>query len=288
MTKLLVDNSAISIIGQCQRKYQLAVIKGLHAPKDKTALFGDIYHRALERLDKDEEPAKVVNELFDFAPNIDKIKMLKTLIKFKLGHKKLKPLIINGAPAIEHKFSFLYKFTAPYEIYLQGTIDLIEHDNNFLRVIDYKTSVGATKYQVRKTTREYELAFQLPFYVFALYHGILPADLKELITSSQYSTEIWCAFYNMDEPFHRIIRGAFNKEFFNAIIPAIIDSRINQMIEVAELTKQDIPAPYSGMNVYNACANCQFRAACQVAGSAREVELLSHYPVRPYEPLNFR
>lgn len=292
--KLQLDNSALSTL-VCDRRFELTVLDGLHTLSDREAAFGDAYHKCLEHLDKGVEPVTVVNKVFADAPSVDKTRLLKTLVQFKLSHKFPPALVINGAPMIEYKFSFPYttRTLANGEnlfINLAGTMDrsYIDPDNDQLVILDYKTSVVATDYLIAKTKSEYEMAFQLPFYTYAAYHGIFPAEYKAYIDARRYRTELHIAFYNAALPFHKIVRPAFNEYYFNVIIPQVIENRINHIVNIITSKPASVAAAYTGFNIYGACRTCQFRPACQVAGTSREQELLSRYNRREYNPMNFR
>lgn len=292
--KLSLDNSALSLL-KCDVCFERTVLDGYHALKDNEALFGDAYHKCHEHLDKGVDPTEVVEKVFSDAPSVDKTKLLKTLVQFRLSHKFPPALVINGKPMIEYKFSFPYT-TRPLvngeilEIDLAGTMDRVHIDPepDVLVVIDYKTSVGATDYLIAKTKKEYALAFQLPFYSYALYHGILPAAYKPYIEERRYRPELHIAFYNSALPFHRVVNSAYPVEYFNKIIPNVINNRIEQVVKIINNRIMQKPNAYTGFNVYNACLHCAYRAPCQVAGTAREQELMSRFDKRVYNPMNFR
>lgn len=293
---IYLDNSALSLL-HCHRKFQLTVLKGLTTPANPIADFGSAFHKGMELLDKGLPPLEAVNSLLELLPpSVDKVKLLKLLTLFKTSTTVPPPITISNAPAIEFKFKFLYRTTNGISIYLTGTIDRIHIDStkDLLIVADYKTSAGATDYMIAKTKKEYATAFQLPFYIFCLHQlaqlGMLPAAIKEYLDAGRYRSEIWFAFYNYpNEPFTKLPRPAFNKFYLDTIIPAVIDSALDKIMTIIAGDLDNIRAPLTGLTTYQACTHCNFRPACLVAGTDREVEILdNHYIVKPYDPMTFR
>lgn len=289
-----LDNSAFSLLS-CSRKFQLRVIRGLAEPKNDEAAFGDGVHKSLEYLDKGDSPDDMVVKLQ--KQGITDIPKVLSLITFFKSAIKLPPpiILLDNKPAVEIKFRHHYaSIMLPgshekVEIYLVGTIDRIHIDEKTgsLVILDYKTTSAATKYQIDKKIKEYQLAFQLAFYLYALKNfGILPASYLELIELHKYRLEIMLLSYNTNPPsFTTIPRFAFNDDFINREVPMIINAKINQSIAIAALNG---PAPKDGMTVYQACTFCGYRNACLVAGTERENEILSHFEILEYNPLNFR
>ena len=291
--KLHLDNSAFQLLS-CDRKAQLRVIQGVTDGSNPAADFGSAAHVALELLDKGHSPEEMVSTLHKKDLNEADIPKAISLVSFfKLGRKIPDPIDLNGSPAVEIKFSYRYgNFILPnsaelIEVYLEGTIDRIHIEDDILVVTDYKTAADATTYLIDKKIKSYALQFQLPFYLYALKNfNILPASYLEYITENRYRLEIQLMFHNTQPPtFRKAVRHAFSEDFIDREVPLIINKKVAQYIELAQLTTA---APHTGMTVYKACDNCGYRQACLVMGTAREGELLARFPVKEYNPLTFR
>lgn len=294
--ELTLDNSALSLLS-CQRKFQLTVIDGLYTPRDVTLQIGDLFHKAIEQIHKGDDFTETYNKGIAANPKVNKLLAINLLTAFILTQKLPPPIADdNGEPFIEKKFKYRYKSliiqpsNESLDINLAGTMDRvqIEPKDDTLEFVDYKTGVDATDYSIAKKLSEYELSFQLPFYVYcALHSGILPAKYKEYVTQRRYRVIIYFAFYNCKPPkFVKLVKNSFNDDFLYREVPLIINSRISDAVNIYQL--KSTPAPHDGMNVYKACSYCQFRPACLAMGTAREDELLSRFLKREYDPLTFR
>jgi|SRR5579862_49536 len=289
--KLQLDNSAFSILS-CERKFQLRVLEGKLEGKNTAASFGDAVHKGLQYLDEGFSPDEMFEKLTSLH-GIDLPKVLSLITFYKTIERKLPPILINNRPAIEFKFSHTYArqilpgHSEPLEIDLVGTVDIIGLDNGILVIRDYKTTEAATTYMLDQKLATYAMSFQLPFYFFALLtFGILPAEYLSLLEQNKYRMEIHLLAYNTNPPtLKKLIKQPFNAEFVSREIPMIVNSKIQEALHIAQLQSH---APRTGMTVYKACDYCGFRPACLIAGSAKEEEILSRYPIAPYEPLSFR
>lgn len=289
---LHLDNSAISLL-HCKRRFQLTVIEGKRSIPNEIANTGNAIHVMLELLDKGHSVDDAIATIRERYPDVDHAKVISTITLYKSLNKLPPPLDLDNGPAIEVKFHHPYvsvdTASGAVSVDLQGTIDRIHIDpiTDTLVIMDYKSGVASTDYQIAKSISEYDLSFQLPFYVHALkVSGILPAVYKPYLNEHRYRTEIHFLFYNNKPPiFKRRSWPAFNSDFLDREVPYIINNKIAEAIAVAQL---DVPAPHDGMNVYKACGYCPFKPACLSMGTSREEEFLSQFEVTPYAPLSFR
>lgn len=288
-----LDNSAFSLLS-CQRRFQLRVIEGRSSGRGDAASFGDAVHKMLEFLDKGDSVDTMIEKIHKLKLATDIPKALSLVTFFRMSRRLPAPLkLLDGSLAVELKFSHKYaSLLLPsshelLDIYLEGTIDRIDIEDDVLVIRDYKTTQAATPYKISDVLSSYALSFQLPFYLYALRHfGILPASYQEYITARKYRMEILLLAGNTSPPtFKTYLRHAFNDDFIDREVPLIINSKIQEAVNIASLTT---PAPHTGMTVYKACDNCEFRPACLVMGEAREDEILSRYDPVPYNPLSFR
>lgn len=289
--KLSLDNSALQLLS-CKRRFQLTVIEGKVTESNDVLNYGNALHVMLEYLDKGHPVDVAYSTIKERYPKIDHAKILRATTAY-LGQVKSPPAIeLDSGPAIELKFSFHYGQvetpTGPVDITLEGTMDRIYLRDDWLIFRDYKSGVGATDYQMDKTYEEYDLQFQLPFYVYCMKNsGTLPAVYRDYIENHRYRTEIHFIFYNAS-PLPRIRKRdwpPYNSDFIDREVPSIIHARIREAVEVAQLTT---PAEHTGMNVYKACGYCPFKIACLNMGTEKEIEYLSRFETKPYDPKSFR
>jgi len=287
--KLLLDNSALSLL-PCKRRFQLAVVDGLKGHTSASAQFGSAFHTAIEYLDKNLGVDESVDKTFEKYPDVNKLLLMQTVALFRTTKKLPPPIILDdGKPAVEIKFSFPYNH-GEQDIELCGTIDRIhlDEEKDILVILDYKTAGDVTDYKIAAKLDSYSLSFQLPFYVFCLLNsGILPARYKDYLVNGRYRVELLIVFYAAQPPrFKTLSKQAFNSDFITREVPLIIETRAKEAMDIVALGSS--PAPHDGMNIYKYCDYCDFRNACLVMGSEREVELLSRFEKKTYNPMEFR
>lgn len=292
MNKLILDNSALSLL-HCKRKFQLTVLQGLAKSEEESKATGSAFHTLQEHLDKgasvDEACAATAAKHSDISIEVP----LRAVTLYRAATKLPPALTIAGAPAIEHKFFFKYgdfltpNSSSPIEVYLCGTIDRIYLDGDILVFLDYKASAAVQPAHQERIMDSYLMAFQLPFYIWAMYQsGTLPAELTEHIKTGRYRSELHFIFYNAEPPrIRKQRRSSFPYEFLFQEVPHIVNTKIRQAIEISSIPSA---APRDGMNVYNACSYCQFKPACMEVGTEKEIEYLSRFPVKHYDPMSFR
>jgi hypothetical protein len=291
---LKLDNSALSTL-HCKRRYQLTCIQGIDPGGSKDTDLGSAGHTLLEHLDKGEDIDKALEIMVATHGSKDQSKVLMAASMYR-GATRLPPaVIIKGTPAIEYKFSFEYgtfirsEVSERITVLLQGTIDRIYIDNKLDQLVihDYKWS-GAYKEDHQNNIMEgYDLAFQLPFYAFCLLNmPDFPEEYKEYIRSGNYRVELHFIFFNTDPPRTRKkARMAFRESFLLGEVPLLINTKIQEAINVAVLKDS---AVHDGMLVYGACKGCPFKIACLEMGSEKEIDYLSRFPRREYDPMSFR
>lgn len=290
--KLLLDNSALGLL-HCKRKFQLVVVQGLLKADTGRTDNGSAFHILQEHLRKGEtlDEATLVAQAKHPETKLDV--PLRSVTLYRGTTRLPDPIIINGVPAIEYKFCFHYgNFLVPnrpdpIEVHLCGTIDDLHLDDDRLVFLDYKHSDAFTPAHQDRIMESYLLAFQLPFYVWALYKsGVLPAEHMERIEQGRYRSELHFIFGNADPPkIRKQRRAAFPYEFLMGEVPHIVNTKIAQAIEIISCVGA---APRDGFCVYNACSYCQFKPACSEVGTDKEVEYLSRFPSKPYDPMSFR
>jgi hypothetical protein len=291
--RLLLDNSALGLL-HCKRKFQLTVVQGLTKPDQDSTTDGSAFHTLQEYLRKGHTSDEAIAATQAKHPTLKDIyKPLRSVTLYRGLTKLPDPVLINGVPAIEHKFSFHYgSFIVanrpdPIEVYLCGTIDDLHLDGEILVFLDYKHSDAFTPAHQDRIMDTYLLAFQLPFYVWALYKsGSLPADLMERIERGLYRSELHFIFGKAEPPrIRKQRRPAFPYDFLFKEVPAIVNSKIAQAIDIISTVDA---APRDGFCVYGACSSCAFKLACAEVGTDKEVEYLSRFPAKIYNPMEFR
>jgi hypothetical protein len=288
---LHIDNSAFQLL-HCKRRFQLTVIEGRRAEPGDVLNMGNAIHVMLEHLDKGSSVEDAIKLIRERYPKIDHAKVIAAVTVYKSTDKSPPPIELASGPAVEVKFKYPYASVLTpsgekVDVDLVGTMDRIYLRDDWLIFRDYKSGLASTDYQVDKSMAEYDLAFQLPFYVFCMKNsGTLPAVYKDYIENHRYRTEIHYLYYNFQVPkIKRRDWQPFNSDFIDREVPYIINAKIREAIEVASL---NIPAPHDGMNVYKACGYCPFKPACLSMGTDREIEYLNRFETTPYDPLSFR
>lgn len=291
---IILDNSAISLLS-CRRKFQLTVVNGLAPPSNTFSEFGDAFHKAIEILDMKGTADDAIAEAVKRNPKVNKVQLITAITCFHAVTKLPPAILIDDKPAIELKFKYLYG-SFPTEtgqlvnVYLAGTIDRIYIDpkTDTLCILDYKTAADFTTAKQQEKINEYNLAFQLPFYMYAVIKsGILPAQYLEHIANHRYRTEILFVFYTNSPPtIQKVSYNTFNDHFLYHEVPLIINHKINDAIKVINL--KNTIAPHDGMCVYKACTYCAYKPACLSMGTEKEIEYLDRFDTRIYNPLTFR
>lgn len=289
---ITLDNSALSLLS-CRRRFQLTVIHGLISQPSIYAQMGDAFHKVLECLDAGKSVDVALKEALDRNPQVEKLPLVSLVTAFKATQKLPSPIEIAGKLAIEFKFRWLYgsyltDAGKKINVYLAGTIDRIFLDKKILVFLDYKTAADYSIDKQKAKMDDYELAFQLPWYVYnMLQSGLLPEKYVDMIKNNQYRTEVLFAFYSPSPPIFRTLKHEpFNVDFLYREIPTIINNKISDAIKITQLSNN--PAPHDGMCVYKACSYCPYRVACLHMGSDKEEELLSRFQRKEYNPLTFR
>lgn len=287
-----IDNSAISTLS-CKRKFQLTVLEGLYGPPSEQLIFGNAFHTAVEYLDKGIPLDEAITLTLDKHPT-DKLKLFTTLTFFNLQVKLPPAYVYADKQFIEYKFCFPYGHHIMPDgswvnIELVGTIDRIYYDNkNTLHILDYKTAADVKHDSIAAKKATYALAFQRAFYTFALLKDEkTPPEIVESIKSNNYSTHIFNIFHNCKPiKFVDTDYPPFPPDYLYREVPMIINNKITEALSV--ISRRDQAAPHDGFTVYKACDYCDFRIACLAVGTSQELDYLSRFPRRVYNPLEFR
>lgn len=291
---LHLDNSAFGLL-HCKRKFQLTVIEGKKSIPNDIAQMGNALHVMLELWAKGYKVENAIEIVRERYPKVDMAKVISTIYCYINTRKMPEPLVLtDGTPAVEVKFrhqfaSVITPQNTKVDVTLDGTIDLIfiDEKTDHLVVRDYKSSVAPTDYLIESNMTDYDLTFQLPFYLHILKtSGTLPAVYKEYIEANRYRTEIHFLYYNTSPPrFKTKFWPAFPTDFIDREVPYIVNAKVREAIDVAGMTT---PAVHDGMNVYKACRYCAFKPACISMGTEKELEYLSRFDAELYDPLTFR
>lgn len=289
---LLLDNSALSLLF-CKRKFQLTVINGLAKEEEENLNQGSAFHIIQEHRSKGDSMDASIVAAEKKYPNLSLDKVLGASVMYNTVSKLPPAIEINGVKAIEYKFRFVYgnyimpHLPEPVTIELCGTLDHLGIEGDTLVFIDFKAPAAKSPAHMERIMDSYLLSFQVPFYIWAICKsGMLPAPYLELVKSGRYRSELHFVFYNCEPPIvKKQRRGAFSSEFLDREVPHIVNSKIQEAINIAVSATS---APHDGMNVYNACTYCQFKPACMELGTEKEIEYLSRFPAKQYNPMEFR
>ncbi len=255
---------------------------------------GSAFHTLQEHMRKGKSSDEALAIAMERHPTVKDIyKPLRSVTLYRGSTKLPPPIEIAGVPAIEHKFCFHYgsfivpNQPEPVEVYLLGTIDDLHLDDDTLVFLDYKHSAAFTPAHQDRIMEAQLTSFQLPFYVWAMHRsGTLPAEHQERITQGKYRSELHFIFGSAEPPkIRKQRRAAFPYDFLFGEVPHIVNARIALAIEILSAPGS---ATHDGFCVYGACTNCAYRIACLECGTDKEVDYLSRFPRRVYDPLTFR
>lgn len=282
--QLAWDNSSLSLLRTCPRKYYYEIVLGLRPQAQNPHLiFGSLYHAALEyndRLIVDDIDLAMRSRLvcryalrISYGWNSDhKMKTRERLVRAVmayLDHFKTDGtetyMMSNGKPALELNFRFQSD-----EYMFCGYIDRIAHFNNELYVLDRKTTqkAFATDY-----IASFKPSGQMMQYTVGAQVGF-SEEVKGVIIDVAYITA------NLDE------LGRFPVTYTKDQLAEWLE---NQRFWIG-MAEQYWKAGKWPMNL-DACHiydGCKFRKLCSRPASVREHFIKAEYKVERWDPLKSR
>ncbi len=288
MFDIPLDFSALSNL-YCGRRYQLSCVRGIDSSSPDTD-FGNACHAYFEARNKGS-----TSLMTDLVPPL--------ISKWKVNEPTKFWLIANGfdtqnrpAPIVDTANNPLaeYKFSIPYatvnnkyRIILCGTMDLVYCESSkFLVIRDYKTT-KALGSPAQKIVDSYTSSLQLPFYGFALYkylHAFLCNEHADMALSLKITGEFQMIYASAPVPkFDRTPYCQINADTI-AAVEQLIQLSIPKLIAIHEYP--DIYPPEGSM--YKLCPKCPYHNICQLPTAEQVMTAVKSYPVRQYDPTNFR
>lgn len=297
------DHTSLSILKECPRKYQLAIIEGWR-PKTTAAplAFGSLMHAVLEEYDRlqhrspDASRDTLMSRTVRYALEIttlrnedDTIKAFFSTTDSKRSRYNLVRAIVwyidkfhderlctaslpNGSPALELSFRISLPFTTPDGtpyIYC-GHIDKIGELSENLFVVERKhTTTTLSSYYFDR----FSPSNQVTGYIFAANVMMQRPVNGALVDAMQIA-----------EGFSRVLRAPITRT----------QEQVNEWLlnlgywlrQARHYSEQD----YFPMNE-ESChkfSGCQFRGICRLAPGARQVFLQSNFNKEPWDPLKTR
>lgn len=286
-----IDFSALSNL-YCIRKYQLNCVRGIDSSSAETN-FGNAAHGFFEARNKgDTTPAGVIIPALAAKYNVADPAAITKLMLVAVGFDQQKhpaPLVDTAnKPMAEYKFSWPWAVVGRYRIVLCGTMDLLFcQDMRFLVIRDYKTTaaVGAPAANI---VAGYTSSTQLDFYAYALHkflYQFLPAPFDEMALALKITGQYLMVYKSLASP-------RFEPTPFCQITAYSID-QIEQLL--ALLVPRAIAAhemsrlaPAEGA-AYKLCPKCSYHTQFCIRRTEDEILAeVNKYPIRQYDPTNFR
>lgn len=291
--RIPLDFSALNTL-HCARRYQWTCVHG-YDTSNEFSKFGSAVHIFLEdlakgKLDADikDNPAaqlsyvqQLATKFFLPAPLVHKL--LSTISQWlhSADTKIPAPVVTSdNKPAVEFKFAFDILETDMFIFSLCGTADLITRTDNLLVLEDYKTSAHCKDFS--KVEAAYMATMQLPLYMYAvrkLAPQLFP-DLQHLPMVGRYRM----IYYNM--PTLKVRYTGYVEPWPDDEIEGIILAGAERMERAWRNNGTCLPEG----RALGGCVklSCPFTDACLTNNEDFRRSILSQFPVREYNPLNFR
>lgn len=291
--RIPLDFSAISTL-HCARRYQWTCVTGYDTSNDYSK-FGSAVHIFLEDLAKGKLPADIrdnpasqldyvqqlANKFTLSAPLLNKLLSTITQWLHAADTKIPTPVTTSeGKLAVEFKFAFDILETANFIFSLCGTTDLVTRTDNLLILEDYKTCAQCKDFATVEAG--YMATMQLPLYMYAI-RKLAPTlfpDLAHLSIMGRYRM----IYYNL--PAIKVRYTSYVEPWPDEEIEGVLLNAVERM-ERAWL-KDGTCLPEG--RAIGGCAKlkCPFIDACLTQNDNFRSTILGQFPIREYNPLNFR
>jgi PD-(D/E)XK nuclease superfamily len=292
-TPMIYHDSSALVLLNCERRYVLAIVRGLQTHNTNTyANMGSAIHKLAEWLDPVcTDPArKNFTDLYseDFTPI-----QLSTFLasRYQLDSNQgialmntgnaLKQFIASTPAAVfvEKKFAIPYDGDT-----LCGTIDrgFWKSETHF-HLQDYKSA--ASPKEPDKTLAEYYLNLQMYFYMYIVQNYWQELGLShkpELVTGSYVGV-----FYNCSPVRIRETSAIYSFDEFVQLLALHIEKAksLGNIYGPKGIGHSVLPAPTGILT--SSCKYCQYGYICQ-SPERRQLELVQNLPTKEYNPLTFR
>lgn len=283
-----LDASSLKM-AYCQQAYTFSIIRGYRESAPAEALcFGKAVHRFAELSSRG---ASLV-ECFTGAQAEWKVyssdTKLLTAVCGAMPRTLPKPAALPSGPGVEFYFRAPWiAFRAGgvlYCIVVCGTIDLLNWNNNLLRIIDYKTS---SKWKDEDIFAGYENDTQITFYLWAMYkfgHLFLPPEMANAARECRMSAEI-CAVKKSDKYPKWVFAPA---QYINPERAELFEEELMLHLQTDIMTAWESPttAARNGW-VSGRCGQCRYNSLCHTQDEDMFVRILdTRFFVHKYEPKN--
>lgn len=285
---IFLNATAMSRLFSCDRLYQVSCLWG-YSEHGSAADWGSKFHKYAE-----EKSLTAGYSVMDFFKNHGAVdqQFLTVATSFDAQNplQDNTPLQINNKPAVEVSFSFELASSPGYNIILCGTIDRLDYEDGYVRILDYKTA-RATK--IDEVLSAYAMQLQMPFYLYTLKNHLiqqLSSEDQDLIQSGKFFGKFMGVFISFSPPrfilSEMIALSPDLEESINQIIPLAI----SRIIPIAELGA-DLALP-TGMATYIdgkcACDKCWMRNLCVTRNNEQIKGILALKQTTPYDPRTWR
>ena len=270
----------------CRRRYQVQCLWGYDLPSSPEAGFGSEFHMFAEYMAKNPDA-----DTMDYFTQVGQTKD-RDVIKLCLYYHSFNPFkgypILTDSQGVltaEYKFAFPYAVYEDYRIILCGTIDRIDLDDGVIRVIDHKT---ARSVKIKDVLTEYEMHFQIPFYLWIFKNFLLqgfPKDIQDAVNSGKFYGQYNGVFLSF-EP----VKFELSKPIS---LTADLDASVKRMVDLAIDTSLQICPdsvelePPTGM-VTQSCKYCLLNKLCPTHQDKDIYQFLKGLTSKPYDPRTWR
>lgn len=281
---LPIDSSALSEL-VCSRRYQLRCLYGLTVSNEDLS-FGSAAHKWIELRDR-QQPKDAIElgmeyKLADVAKLLvvtQSIPVLNTPIAYDN----------EGKPLIEWKLAIPYKQLPDCNVHLLATIDRVDHVNEYVRILDYKTT---GKVRLDEVMNEYAMRLQVYFYLWLVMkygYKFLSPEASEAVQNGKVFGQI-CLIGKNTNPvrIQNSVPYMLPADMMDEI-ERLVDDSIDKARVILHNATQGIIADREGF-LYGACKGCAYNVICLTNDTQRQLEYMAGWPreTTPYDPMKFR
>lgn len=270
----------------CDVNYRLTVVDGIvPTVEDRVLATGKAIHKYAELRALGQPDSEALMSALQ-QPGADTAAVMQASTTYDSA--KHKPIAhTSGFAIVEVRFDVPYKIITiddtEYHLHLQGTIDRVNLDHNWVEIIDYKS---ARSWYFERIEDGYTGAIQFDFYwwvVFTYGRQFLPADIMDIVEKKRLAVRL-CAIMLSKKPIEWIYgdrRILTDKEI------KLFQGRLDEAIDkIIALWHAPHLAKHNGYFA-NQCGKCRYKMLCHAKDEHELTSVLKGFTQRPYKPLKW-